>query len=38
MPKGAIVEAQGTKPSFSGKDHLKILLIPSGTDTQPGSN
>ena len=25
------------KLSFSGKDHLKILLVPSGTDTEPGS-
>ena len=26
------------KPSFSGKDHLKVLLIPSGTGNQLGSN
>ena len=25
------------KPSFNGKDHLKVLLIPIGTDPQPGS-
>ena len=24
-------------PSFSGKDHLKILLIPNGADSHPDS-
>ena len=26
------------KPSFNGKDHLKVLLLPIGTEPQPGSN
>ena len=25
------------KPSFNGKDHLKVLLLPIGTHPQPGS-
>ena len=26
------------EPSFNGKDHLKVLLFPIGTDPQSGSN